>query len=63
MGTFRFTANATVSLVVDAPNEALALAQIHSDLQDADTDFIRSDHFDDRSIRAEFHLNAIEPQP
>lgn len=63
MGVYRFTAAASVTLVIDAPSEELARAQIFSDLQDADTDFIRSDHFDDRSIRAEFHLTDIAPQP
>lgn len=61
MAEFKFTATAHVTIKVDAANEVQARAAVFADLHDADTNFIRSDHFDDKSICAEFHLSNVEP--
>lgn len=61
MEYFKFTAKAHVTMTVSAENEAFARALIFGDLQDADTDFIRSDHFSEKAICAEFHLSDVEP--
>lgn len=61
MAAFTFTATAHVKITVEAANDILARAAVFADLQDADTDFIRSDHWDERSMRAEFHIVDVEP--
>jgi len=60
MAEFIFTAKAHVSIRVVAPNETVARAMVFDDLSDADTDFIRSDHFRHEAICAEMRLSEVE---
>lgn len=54
-----FTASVTATITVPATDENLARYAILETLQDADTDFIRTDHWERSGILAEFHIDQI----
>lgn len=58
---FRFTAQADVSLRVVARSEEEARAIVIDLLHNADTDFIRTDHWPVEKIVAEFAISDINP--
>lgn len=66
---FTFTVAITAKVTVPETDENLARYAILETLQDADTDFIRSGHWERSGILAEFHIDKIgevrakEPQP
>lgn len=59
MAKFTLTASAWIKMEVEAEDENLARMLVLSNLQDADTDFIRCDHFDARNLTAEIHIERI----
>lgn len=59
MGEFRFTAKITADIRVSAGSEAAARVLLIDHLNDADTEFIRSDYWFDLPMVAEFHVDDL----
>lgn len=59
MPEFTLTASAWIKLTVQADDESAARALVMENLQDADTDFIRGDHYDAGDVVAEIHIERI----